>query len=239
MRLASRLVVAGLVALAGCATPYQSKGFTGGYTDYRAGADTIYVSYKGNGFTSEETVTRYWHMRAAEICGGNDKYEVVSRDGRATTEELAGGTTRFSGTATTYGNETTIRGKATQSEPIEVTKYGVEGYVRCVNGGSYSADRKSSITAGHRSVFTRESTPGDEAMAEARASAARGTHEPPRSPIQARTPPAAPPAAPPASVVVAGCQYDTQCKGERICQAGQCIDAPAAPSGPGATPETP
>ena len=32
------------------------------------------------------------------------------------------------------------------------------------------------------------------------------------------------PAAPPALAPAAGCQYDTQCKGERICSNGSCVD---------------
>lgn len=46
-----------------------------------------------------------------------------------------------------------------------------------------------------------------------------------QSPPQ-RTP--APTAASPAS----GCSYDTQCKGDRICEAGRCVDPSPAPSAP-------
>lgn len=65
-----------------------------------------------------------------------------------------------------------------------------------------------------------------------------------RAPKQESAPAQASPAEPPGEVtplapvsadgidspVAAGCQYDTQCKGERICAAGQCVDPPAPPA---------
>lgn len=41
------------------------------------------------------------------------------------------------------------------------------------------------------------------------------------------SPTAASPASPAAAA--SGCEYDTQCKGNRICQNRQCVDAPAKP----------
>lgn len=42
-------------------------------------------------------------------------------------------------------------------------------------------------------------------------------------------PPGGASAVPEPAPAATGCQYDTQCKGDRICQAGQCVDV-AAPS---------
>ena len=41
---------------AGCATPYQPRGFTGGYSNRRIDASTFHVSFKGNGYTPRQTV---------------------------------------------------------------------------------------------------------------------------------------------------------------------------------------
>jgi hypothetical protein len=52
---------------------------------------------------------------------------------------------------------------------------------------------------------------------------------------QTRAPVPAAPAPPLAPGPAAGCQYDTQCKGDRVCTSGVCVDpvpAPAAPSTP-------
>ncbi len=98
------------LAMAGCATPYQASGFNGGYTDYPAGRGVHYVSFSGNGYTSKESVTAMWHRRAAELCGGSDKYEIVARDG--STEQsyyVANGTLN------------------------SVSRSDAEGYIRCVD----------------------------------------------------------------------------------------------------------
>jgi hypothetical protein len=95
--------------LTGCLfspTPYQPSGWTGGYTDYAAGRGVYYVAFNGNGYTSRGSVTAMWHRRAAELCGGEDRYDVVARDGNSVTE----------------------------GETITFTKHSAEGYVRCVDG---------------------------------------------------------------------------------------------------------
>jgi hypothetical protein len=69
-----------------------------------------------------------------------------------------------------------------------------------------------------------------------KASVLRETEDFAAQPAPARVAPAAPAAGQP------GCQYDTQCKGERVCVSGQCVDpAPnaAAPSAPDTAPTAP
>ncbi len=73
------------IGLSGCAilyhaTPYQKAGFTGGYTDFETQPGIYFVSFTGNAFTSKETIILYWHRRTAEICGGPDRYEILSQD---------------------------------------------------------------------------------------------------------------------------------------------------------------
>ena len=77
------------IAFSACVTPYQKAGFSGGYTDFETQPEVYYVSFKGNGYTSKETVVQYWHRRAAEICGGRERYEIVSQDA-STTQYIAG-----------------------------------------------------------------------------------------------------------------------------------------------------
>jgi len=80
-----------LFIVGGCATstPYQKTGFRGGYTDFETQPGIYYVSFRGNAYTSKETVIRYWHQRAAEICEGSDKYEIVSQ-GASSTQYVVG-----------------------------------------------------------------------------------------------------------------------------------------------------
>jgi hypothetical protein len=136
-------VVFACVSLAGaCAPTYQSASYTGGYEDYRAGADRVFVAYHGNGFLDKSTVVRYWHMRAAEICGGQDKYEVLQLHASGEVEPLSDRrvTTHRETTSKHHGvvQETTV----TEERPRSVTNYDAEGYVRCANGGSYDTARQ-------------------------------------------------------------------------------------------------
>ncbi|MCL5966575.1 MAG: hypothetical protein M1550_05140 [Deltaproteobacteria bacterium] len=73
----------GLAQLAwGCAspTPYQKRDKGEGYLDYETQPGVHYVSFIGNARTGKGTVERYWNRRAAEICGGPDRYEVLGLD---------------------------------------------------------------------------------------------------------------------------------------------------------------
>jgi hypothetical protein len=53
---------------------------------------------------------------------------------------------------------------------------------------------------------------------------------PPAPPAAPATPPAVP-AEPAPAPAPQGCQYDTQCKGDRLCVEGQCVDPPAPDAG--------
>ena len=74
------VVLACILLLSGCVTPYQPKGFAGGYTDFATQPGIYYVSFQGNGYTSKDTVIQYWHQRAAEICKGRDRYEIINQN---------------------------------------------------------------------------------------------------------------------------------------------------------------
>jgi hypothetical protein len=61
-----RLLV--LVCLVACATPYQSAGLRGGYSERPIGPGRWIITAKGNGFTSRSTMTEHTYRRAAELC---------------------------------------------------------------------------------------------------------------------------------------------------------------------------
>ncbi len=71
-----------VIILSGCATPYQSKRFSGGYTDSRIDANTVRVSFYGNGHTTRETVENDMLYRCAEVTlqDGYDYFVIVSGD---------------------------------------------------------------------------------------------------------------------------------------------------------------
>jgi hypothetical protein len=73
---------AALFLLAGCAgpTPYQKRTGGEGYHDYEIQPGVHFLSFRGNGQTTRSTVMDYWYRRAAEICGGEDRFEVLAMD---------------------------------------------------------------------------------------------------------------------------------------------------------------
>jgi hypothetical protein len=104
------LLVAGVLLLSGCftPTPYQPKGYAGGYTDFETQPGIYYVSFRGNGYTSKDTVVQYWHRRVAEICKGRDRYEIVSQNA-SITQNISG----------------------TEGQVNTINQHSVEGYIRC------------------------------------------------------------------------------------------------------------
>ena len=46
------VISAYVLLLSGCVTPYQPKGFAGGYTDFETQPGIYYVSFQGNGSNS-------------------------------------------------------------------------------------------------------------------------------------------------------------------------------------------
>lgn len=55
------------LAVAGCATPYQSGGISGGYSEKRINDSAYVVSFNGNGFASKDRVYYFWMYRCAEL----------------------------------------------------------------------------------------------------------------------------------------------------------------------------
>jgi hypothetical protein len=62
--------------LCACATPYQQRGFRGGYEDVQTAEDTHFISVDVNGYTSMSTAEMYVQRRALELCPHG--FDVVS-----------------------------------------------------------------------------------------------------------------------------------------------------------------
>src|SRR5512139_2945737 len=98
-----------LFLLAGCAgpTPYQNRTGGEGYYDYEIQPGIHFVSFRGNGQTSRSTVMDYWYRRAAEICGGEGRFEVIGMN--ALGDEVVVGTPSLLNTYTLPAVEGRIR----------------------------------------------------------------------------------------------------------------------------------
>lgn len=60
------------IYLAACATPYQSTGFRGGYSQTKLGPNIYRVDFKGNGFTSTERASDFLMLRCAQLTLDNN-----------------------------------------------------------------------------------------------------------------------------------------------------------------------
>ncbi len=61
------IVLFSLILLTGCATKYQSVGFTGGYSETKLGENIFQVTFEGNGYTSTTRANDLALLRAAEL----------------------------------------------------------------------------------------------------------------------------------------------------------------------------
>jgi hypothetical protein len=68
------------VALAGCATPYQSMGFMGGVEAHQMTKNTFRIVARGNGYTAGTTIQDYAILKAAETTrqAGGTHFAVIS-----------------------------------------------------------------------------------------------------------------------------------------------------------------
>jgi hypothetical protein len=133
----------GCLALVGCATSYQGKGLTGGYSDVRVDSNTFRVDFHGNAFTSRQTVETYLLRRCAELTvdAGYDYFvtlgsDTEARQGAYTTPGSYNSMT--TGSATAYGN--TVYGSATTTgtfhpgQTFVITKYGASATIKVFRG---------------------------------------------------------------------------------------------------------
>lgn len=73
------IVLFSLILLTGCATKYQSVGFTGGYSETKLGENIFQVTFEGNGYTSTTRANDLALLRASELAITNGyKYFIIT-----------------------------------------------------------------------------------------------------------------------------------------------------------------
>ena len=55
------------IIMQGCATTYQSNGYTGGYSETQLDENVFKVSFRGNGFTRKDRTEDFTLLRSAEL----------------------------------------------------------------------------------------------------------------------------------------------------------------------------
>ena len=129
------IICLGLTILVGCATPYQSKGFRGGYSEVQLDANTFRVNFIGNGNTSRERVDVFLLYRCAELTAlrGYDYFILLSEESENRTESYTTPGT-FQATTTHTGYTSTTTGQVTPGETISVRKYGGVAMIKMFKG---------------------------------------------------------------------------------------------------------
>jgi hypothetical protein len=81
-----------VLTVSGCATSYQAKGLTGGFTETRVSENTYQVQFEGNGYTSQEKTSRFILRRAAELTleNGERYFNMTSSESQSTTSGYDG-----------------------------------------------------------------------------------------------------------------------------------------------------
>ncbi|HFE9764558.1 TPA: hypothetical protein ACGA4J_001321 [Acinetobacter baumannii] len=124
--------------LSGCATQYQSSGFSGGFTDTELAPGYYRITFRGNGVTSGERVSDFALLRASELMINRQckNFQVLnSKDSVNTSYYATPQTTTTNVSAYRYGNY--INGSATSVssgggvEAVNRARSTIE--VRCVN----------------------------------------------------------------------------------------------------------
>ncbi len=149
-----------ILFLGGCATAYQPKGMTGGFSSTQLDTNVFTVTFKGNGFTDREKSNDYALLRCAEIAleNGYDYFVIIdaqqySKNSTYTTPTKAttkvntntyGSVYGYRSTATynanTYGTATTT---VTGGQTRNISKPRTSNSIVCFNerpqGFSYNA----------------------------------------------------------------------------------------------------
>jgi hypothetical protein len=126
MKSAVLLAMASLM-LAGCTTPYQPMGFTGGVEAQPITSDTYRIVSRGNGYTSSTAVQDYTLLKAAETtrdAGATHFVFISTADASKTEIGQTAGTTN-----TTYYGRTAVS-TYTPGQVYSVNKPGQDSYIK-------------------------------------------------------------------------------------------------------------
>ncbi len=111
------------IFMQGCATTYQSNGYTGGYSETQLDENVFKVSFRGNGFTNSERTEDFTLLRSAELAIANGyKYFVIVNGGTSISKSTHITPTTYNTTASVYGTGNYAYGTAT------TTQYGGQSY---------------------------------------------------------------------------------------------------------------
>lgn len=128
-----------MVVLGGCATAYQSEGFSGGFSETQLDTNVFRVSFRGNGYTRAERAEELALLRSAELTLKNGFTHFAIIDGR--TREQSGTYTTptqlyTTVNATAYGNSAygTAHTTTYGGQTFHISKPSTTNTIICFNG---------------------------------------------------------------------------------------------------------
>ena len=113
------LVLIATLLLASCATPYQPKGFAGGFSETQLSENVFRVTFTANGYSSRERAEDFALLRSADLALDHGFTHFAIVDGRQDTDygvyttptqtQTTGWATGFPRTTTTGGQSFMVR----------------------------------------------------------------------------------------------------------------------------------
>ncbi len=120
----SLILLFGVTFACGCATPYQSSGLCGGYSETQLAPDVFRISFRGNGYTSGERAQNLALLRAAEVTLDHGyKYFILvdESNSQSLSTVTTPGSSYTTGSAYIHGNQATYSGHTTYTPPQTYT----------------------------------------------------------------------------------------------------------------------
>jgi hypothetical protein len=120
------------VGIQGCATPYQSSGFGGGFSETQIAPNAFIVRFSGNGFTSKERANDFTLLRSAQLAlsKGYTHFAIVD-----SVSQMKRSTYTTPTKTTTYVNaNTTVTPLTTYGTPVAYSAH-TTGTARTVTTG--------------------------------------------------------------------------------------------------------
>jgi hypothetical protein len=113
-----------LAFLTACATPYQPRGFTGGYSQVQLDNNSARVEFKGNGYTSRERVEVFVLYRCAELTveKGYDYFVIARGDTENQQQSVQTTSGTFDATTTGSGGSYSTSGTYTPGQTVTFNK---------------------------------------------------------------------------------------------------------------------
>lgn len=102
------VVLVTIVSLGGCATAYQPKSFSGGFSETDLGPTSFKIGFSGNGFTSPERASDFAMLRAADksLEDGCNYFTIMNESEGGSTSSFTTATATF-GRHSAWGNSFT------------------------------------------------------------------------------------------------------------------------------------